>query len=268
MAWLWHNAAPALPDLTDRHLEMQPVLVPDDPGPPYYEATKHPLCGLLMVLPLLIVYEGGVAWFGGERPEMMRNGADVWMHAALTACGLPHGIWVPAILLGVLIGWTWVQRDQRPRRLADVAAGMILESVGAALVLWCLSRCLGMTLDQLDLEIGKGFDGVTVQVISFVGAGVYEEVLFRLVLFGSLLGALRLALLPRPLAIGLAAAGSALAFAGAHHFGPCAEPFDPRAFLFRGLAGIYFTALVLARGLGIAVGAHVCYDVLVGLATN
>ena len=36
-------------------------------------------------------------------------------------------------------------------------------------------------------------------------------------------------------------------------------------FLFRVLAGLYFTAIYQFRGFGIAVGAHACYDVLVGI---
>lgn len=47
--------------------------------------------------------------------------------------------------------------------------------------------------------------------------------------------------------------------------GPYGGPFDGYVFLFRTLAGLYFTAVYQVRGFGSAVGAHACYDVLVGV---
>jgi len=58
---------------------------------------------------------------------------------------------------------------------------------------------------------------------------------------------------------------SSLAFAGAHHLGPLGEPFQWYAFLFRASAGIFFAALFVYRGFGIAAGTHAAYDMLVGL---
>src|SRR5205085_538747 len=56
------------------------------------------------------------------------------------------------------------------------------------------------------------------------------------------------------------------AFAVAHHVGPYGEwPIDPVVFAFRAVAGLYFTALYVGRGFGVAVGAHAGYDVLVGV---
>ena len=103
------------------------------------------------------------------------------------------------------------------------------------------------------------------KAVTFVGAGIYEEVLFRLILFSivrNLLGALGLA---APLAVFWATATSALGFALAHHLGPYGEPFDGYVFLFRSLAGVYFALLYQLRGFGIAVGTHAGYDVLVGV---
>jgi membrane protease YdiL (CAAX protease family) len=103
------------------------------------------------------------------------------------------------------------------------------------------------------------------QIIGFLGAGIYEEALFRLLLFSGLLAALALAELPTAWGFALAATGSALLFAGAHHLGPHGEPFNGTYFAFRTAAGLYFAGLYRLRGFGIAVGAHAFYDVLVGL---
>ncbi|HEX4589905.1 MAG TPA: CPBP family glutamic-type intramembrane protease, partial [Gemmataceae bacterium] len=88
---------------------------------------------------------------------------------------------------------------------------------------------------------------------------------FRLALYGLLCGVLTTAQVPARTAVILAAITSAILFAAAHHVGPHGEPIDGFNFLFRMLAGLYFTALYQFRGFGIAVGAHACYDVLVGV---
>jgi hypothetical protein len=80
-----------------------------------------------------------------------------------------------------------------------------------------------------------------------------------------LAGILRFAFLSWPAALILAAIGSSVLFAGAHHVGPHGEQFDAFVFLFRFTAGLYFALLFWWRGFGIAVGAHAGYDVLVGV---
>jgi membrane protease YdiL (CAAX protease family) len=144
---------------------------------------------------------------------------------------------------------------------------MALESFFFAVGLWAMSRGLGPFLDHYGIKLAAGIgpkDPVA-QLITFVGAGIYEEVLFRLVLMGGLVAVLRVAQVPGLLAGLLAAVGSALAFAAAHHLGPYGEPMDGFVFVFRALAGLYFAALFYFRGFGVAVGAHAGYDVIVGV---
>ena len=75
--------------------------------------------------------------------------------------------------------------------------------------------------------------------------------------------------MPALAAVLLAAVGAALAFAAAHHVGPYGEEMaTARCFVFRTAAGLYFTALYVVRGFGVAVGAHAGYDVLVGVAVG
>src|SRR5262249_48152598 len=103
------------------------------------------------------------------------------------------------------------------------------------------------------------------QLITFVGAGIYEEMLFRLLLFSAILTGLRKIGVGRLLPVALAALSSALLFSAAHHIGPNGEPLEGYTFLFRTLAGVYFAVVYQLRGFGIAVGGHACYDVIVGI---
>jgi membrane protease YdiL (CAAX protease family) len=100
--------------------------------------------------------------------------------------------------------------------------------------------------------------------IGYLGAGIYEETLFRLMLVPTLFAALRLLQMPQVLASSWAVTASALLFALAHHAGSPGEAFTWYAFIFRWMAGVFFAWVFVLRGFGIAVGTHTAYDILVG----
>jgi membrane protease YdiL (CAAX protease family) len=100
--------------------------------------------------------------------------------------------------------------------------------------------------------------------VGFLGAGIYEELLFRLILLSLVLWLLHWSKLPRWAQILLAVVITSLLFSAAHYVGG-REPILWFSFVFRFLAGVFFALLFLCRGFGIAVGAHAGYDILVGL---
>jgi hypothetical protein len=186
------------------------------------------------------------------------------------------------LLVGVLLAWAlWLRRDWPSDRLG-VWIGMAAESAGYALLLLALSQVLWHFLLQADTVLGQPSQRIASlqisarprsetepmwgQIVSYLGAGIYEETLFRLLLFAGLLRLFAWSE-PKPSLLALALAGfaSALLFAGAHHLGPNGDPFNAYVLSFRTFAGLYFAWLFQARGFGIAVGAHAGYDLLVGL---
>ncbi len=237
----------------------------------YFEATRHPLPCLLFVLPLLLAYEGCVNFLGGAHPEVLRNGADNWLRTGLAAVNIPMS-WVPPALLLVLFGvWCYLRRDGKPGDLVGALTGMGIESVSYALGLWGMSWLLTPLLKSAGVEMAAGTAtgaNPLLQIIPYIGAGIYEEALFRLFLFSSLAWALtKLEVFPF-LGVGLAALGSATLFATAHHIGPQGQPYSNFLFVFRLVAGLYFALLYQARGFGIAVGAHACYNVMVSISSG
>jgi hypothetical protein len=235
----------------------------------YLRATRHPWPCLLFVLPLVIAYELGVIVLGGPHPENLRNGADNWLRVGLTRVGISW-VWLPpAVLLALMAVWTWKRRYERPNEVLAVLSGMVLESVAYAIGLWAASRALGPLLEQFGIELSTGSSESTVgQVITYLGAGIYEEALFRLILFSCILRLLRLLDVNGLLAILLAASASALLFSAAHHIGPYGQQYSNYLFLFRLIAGLYFAILFQARGFGIAVGAHACYNLMVSIGAS
>ena len=145
---------------------------------------------------------------------------------------------------------------------------MAVESVVLALALVGLSRMVDMGFVVLErsgpplLRPGPVHPGPP--LIGFLGAGVYEEALFRLALVPLFYVVLRGLQTPQVLASALAVTASALLFSLAHHAGTPGETFTWFAFIFRWLAGVYFAWVFVVRGFGVAVGTHTAYDVLVG----
>lgn len=235
----------------------------------YWSATRHPGPCLLFLAPLLLIYEIGVLKLGGDQAQMLRNGADAWTRAGLAALSVRHPAAVPMLVAAALGLWFWMRRESTPDETPSVCMGMAVESITAALALWAISRgfapimgWLGVTVSTPPVLSVSAFG----QVVTYIGAGVYEEILFRVLLFGGLCVVLRSVAVPSMMAAIAAAVVASLMFAAAHHLGPNGERVDTYNFLFRAMAGLYFTALYHFRGFGVAVGAHTCYDVVVGIA--
>jgi membrane protease YdiL (CAAX protease family) len=108
--------------------------------------------------------------------------------------------------------------------------------------------------------------GVLGTISSYLGAGVYEELLFRVVLLNLVVGLLAwMRAGPRAGLIG-GVVLSSLLFSAAHYVPGSGDAFRWVTFLFRFMAGAYFAVLFRYRGFGIAAGTHAFYDVLVALS--
>ncbi len=209
------------------------------------------MSSLVLIVPLLLVYEVGVL-FGGNV-----NGADVVTRAAYGTLGRTNYLLASsALALGFVL---WLRRTGRWSTLRlDIAMPVILEAAIYALTLGALitlvlDRMLGMSL-----SLGSAVDAA--------GAGVYEELVFRLLAFGGLVAVLSRthtgARHPRLIVV-VALGASAVAFSLAHHLGAYGEPFTRHAFAYRCFAGLVFGLVFWRRSLAHAVYAHAFYDLLV-----
>jgi hypothetical protein len=177
---------------------------------------------------------------------------------------------LPLLLVVILLCWQVVS-FYNWRFSPGILAGMFVESGVWAVVLLGISRLIDFAFSYLEqtgsplLSIDPaGLDPSIASLIGYIGAGVYEETLFRLILVPVLFGTLRVLQMPQVFASALAVTGSALLFALAHHAGAPGESFTWFAFIFRWMAGVFFAWVFVLRGFGIAVGTHTIYDILVG----
>jgi hypothetical protein len=99
------------------------------------------------------------------------------------------------------------------------------------------------------------------QLIVSLGAGVYEELVFRVLLVSAITAGAVTLRAPRAVASGIAIVLSALIFSGFHYVGPYGDPLTLPSFTFRAVAGLLFSGLYVARGFGITAWTHALYDV-------
>lgn len=258
--------------------------VPETPkADDYWSATRQPLSSLVFLTPLLITYEIGVLWVGGLRSDTVRNGADAWMRDWLQQIGIT-GLWyLPLLLAAVLLAWHYVTKPAW-RFSWETQGGMLAESLLFAFVLILIGQTLnGNWRATSAMALSTTWpQGLAVRFVTFVGAGIYEEFLFRLCLVPIGYMALRGFLVPHRWAVGGTVLSTSLLFALAHYLGPNPDDqslamFSEAAlriqlsrelwagFLFRAFAGVYFTLLFCFRGFGVTVGCHAAYDLFVGI---
>ncbi len=237
--------------------------MPDSLYQDYWSQSRRPLASLLFAAPLLVIYETGVICLGSNAP---RNGADAWLRQALDLLGFNVYFLLPVLTVGILLGWHHVLRQ--PWHVSRIVLyGMACECLGLAAALWLFWSLYRFLLQAVAHTVGLSIAGFLGTISCYLGAGIYEELLFRLILLNLAIGLLAwMRAGPKASVVGGIVLTSLL-FSAAHYVGKWGDPFSRLTFLFRFLAGVFFAVLFRYRGFGIAAGTHALYDVLVGLSS-
>jgi hypothetical protein len=264
---------------------VRPEEFPAAPEQDYWDEARRPLASLLFLLPLLAGYEAATVLLAGTTPAGLRNGADAWIRGWLLGFGVEIPWLLPGAVAATLLIQHWFRRDAAQFRVSTFL-GMLAESLMFALLLIVAGQTLHSVMGPPPAAmIAKwSVSPMQLRVISSVGAGLYEEFLFRLLLVPLLIFGLRQISADWVASI-IAVAASSLLFAAAHYLPSGSSALSPVAyidaieivahhsdlwygFLFRGVAGAAFGTLFVLRGFGVTVGAHACYDVLVGFMAS
>ena len=231
--------------------------------PSYWSETKEPRYALAVVLPMVVVYQLGIvvlARLDRGAPEV-RNVADLYVQWVMDRFGLGGHLASGGLVIAVLAGWQVLGGRGWRVRLGQVA-GMVLESLFYALVLLLSYRVVILPLREALLAAGSGDGRLAQQLVLGLGAGVYEEFLFRLVLIGCVSYLFRCAGAGRVSSGVVASVVAAVAFSTFHLV---SEPFEPFAFMFRTFAGLVFAGFFFLRGFGITTGTHAFFNVILSL---
>ena len=233
----------------------------------YWRSSRSHRYSLLFALPLLLLYElleavSPVRVQGG----VIRNGADVVLTSFFTWLLGPRG---PLVFMTLVIGISlWLIRRDRstgPVR-SRVFALMLAESAALSVVLGLFvgSATVHLLGPLRSVAAGGGLNGTPLARLTLsIGAGLYEELLFRVVIVALLANGFRLLGLGRGAGGALATILGALLFSAFHYIGAYGEPLRLESFVFRAVAGLAFSALYLTRGFGITAWTHALYDIAV-----
>lgn len=237
----------------------------------YFEVTRTHSYSLLFALPLLLLYEVGAIYIAQVEGSALRNGADVLLRTVLLLGGIDGTLTVSLVLVAIAVVLVVLERRRRsvPLRVTPFA-GMVAESfVYASLLGVLVGATTHWLLDGIGIPLAaSAFDSLSLAegLVLSIGAGVYEEIVFRVLLVGGLFGIFRVSGLPAGQAGFFSVVLASLIFSAFHYVGPYGDPWAVPSFVFRFLAGLVFSVLFLVRGFGITAWTHALYDVLIVLA--
>lgn len=229
---------------------------------------RNLLTSLVLVFPLFLIYQVGVLF---TLPVL--NGADFLTVFLFKNLHLSTGSYLAytfAVAVAFAIALAVLRHKQRfdPHLIVPVLLESAIYALTmGSLIVFVMTRALGISP-----QLAGGGGGFVAQqsfgtrVVMSLGAGVYEETVFRLgiltgltVLFDRVLG------MRRWIGFVLALLLQAALFSAMHHIPPYGDPLHLGIFVFRVLAGVCFGLLFWHRGFAIAVYTHALYDLYVFL---
>jgi membrane protease YdiL (CAAX protease family) len=234
----------------------------------YFEQSSLPLTSLLFLAPLIMVYEVGTYWYSSDPVSHIEQRIVAFsdLQRFFNLFGATGQYMPAATVVGLLLTFHILRNDRATIR-SGVLIAMSFESLMCAIPLVTMGY-----LFQHYLLSHQVADNWRRLLVLSIGAGIYEEMVFRLILF-HLLHMLLVDFLkvPKIRAIPLMVVSSAVVFSLYHYRIPGfpwpsltgSEIFEWQSFVFRTLAGIYFGMIFMWRGFGLTAGAHASYDILI-----
>ncbi|MHC4647998.1 MAG: CPBP family intramembrane glutamic endopeptidase [Planctomycetota bacterium] len=274
----------------------------------YLERTSRPIYAVVFLLPFIIFYELGTIFINTSLLREYWQGrvvAFAWLQKSLEYLGFTSKLaWIatPLTVVIILIAFQVASRKKWHFWIADfgpmvfecillaaplIVLGLFLNSspaqggseqytngsmhIGALPSAWRLVGNASAPVSPHGAVVGPAAK-LLADIVTGIGAGIYEELVFRLVLICLLMLLFQDILrLNRKNAIILSVLISAALFSAYHHIDFFSghlyqtAPFTWTEFVFRTIAGVYFAALFAIRGFGITAGTHAFYDIVATL---
>lgn len=236
------------------------IATPDPQSP--VRSRDNAWTDLVLTLPILILYHVGVVFLP------VRNAAD-WTTSLLIDFSekslFYYFLFTATVAAAVVVFFLVIgqKRALRWQRFAMIAVEGTLYAIAMRLI-------AGFVVGQLRLSAdGLAQPSLFTGLVMSLGAGFYEELVFRVGLFGLLGHVASLAVIAAPTSTKrilfwlIWAFGTSLLFSAWHHVGELGEPFTLQAFVFRWVAGLVFTLIYRLRGFATVVWTHTLYDIWV-----
>ena len=226
----------------------------------YWINTRTPLYSFLFTVPLFFIYEIGIFLTSSSDMVSMRNGADALMRQILSAFGMNGFYWMGVIFfLGFILVFIYQKQYWYDMEVnSEFLPLMLAESMAWAMGLYFFMSNVYILLMNPNGSI------LIQQVTLAVGAGIYEEILFRVILIAAIGGILGFIfqwsdMLKNWVAMIIAAG----IFSSFHFIGEYGDYFSFNIFMVRFFAGILLGILYFMRGFGITAWTHAIYDLVI-----
>ena len=226
----------------------------------YWRSTRSPLYSFLFTIPLFLIYEIGIFLTSSDDMFVLRNGADALMRQILATFGITGLYWIGVIFfIGFIITFILQRKYWEETQIhSDYFLLMMMESVAWSMLIYFL-------MSNVYLLLMNPTGSMLVQQVTLaVGAGIYEEFLFRVLLIAGISVILGFIFQwsdkSRNWAAMVIAAGI---FSSFHFIGEYGDFFSFNIFMVRFLAGIVLGTLYFLRGFGITAWSHAVYDLIV-----
>ena len=226
----------------------------------YLHDSRSALYSFIFTLPLFFIYETGILFLSNDDIVIIRNGADFLLRNILESFGI-FGLYSLGVVffIGFSVSYLIYFRSEDNKNIkAEYLFAMMVESIfWSAILYFLLSKFMLVLMNP----IGKT---IIQQVILAIGAGIYEEFLFRVILISGLSFVIGFIFLWNDILVKVSALiVSAGIFSAFHFFGDYGDFFSIELFLIRFVAGIILGLLYYFRGFGITATSHSIYDLIV-----
>ena len=237
-------------------------------GISYYALTRNGFYSFTSTLPLLIIYQIMAFYLTRSFLNANRSVAEFWLVGIFSLLGTPGFILLGLIGAGLIVYFYMQKKTKNIPVIKYFYLLMFLESIIYSFFLGAVVIRILKLFNPVN-SVDFGFPQSKWQSIMLsLGAGYFEELLFRVILYGGILAAIFYTaekLKPKSslkafrwISMAIIGTLTSVLFALAHHIG--GEAFTFYAFLFRTISGIIFVILYQVRGFGVAAYTHALYD--------
>ena len=222
----------------------------------YFFKSKSLFYSLVVTLPLFIIYEIGIFYMFQANVAYVKNGADLLIEEFIKMIGL-NGYYTASSIFIIVLYIVLISQRKNFKTFKismKYITIMIFESLVYAAVLM-------MVLQNIYLIQGLTTSLLNNFILS-IGAGLYEELIFRFFLLFILAKSFSFVFKTKEFtSLILSIIVSSVLFSTFHYIGP--ESFTPLSFSLRFIAGIYLSIIYINRGFGIVALTHAFYDLFV-----
>ncbi len=227
----------------------------------YFDYTKSIITSILFIFPFFFIYEFIAFFKFSNQSYQIRNTADIIIRDFI---GLftDNVMFLYSVAIAIIFSVIFISKFSEIKKYKfnlKYIISMYLEGLfwGTILIIF---------LNGFKY-FNSFYDGIIVNdyLLSFyfcVGAGIWEELLFRLICINSILLLLKYFRFSILLSIILSFTISSVFFSLFHYIGTIADTFTIYSFIYRFVGGFYLSILYYSRGIGISMMTHFVYDFL------